>query len=138
MKVQDYMALPYSIIIRHIHGSHYNATVLELDGCTCDGTTSAEAYGNVREVMEDWIEDKLENNLDVPLPLEEEISVATETAPVEAKFSGRFVVRMPKTLHARLAKEAVKEGVSLNQYVVYKLSLSIKQLMTAKPQKKAE
>ncbi|MDR3280975.1 MAG: type II toxin-antitoxin system HicB family antitoxin, partial [Synergistaceae bacterium] len=29
---------------------------------------------------------------------------------------------LPKTLHARLAIEAEKEGVSLNQYAMYKLS----------------
>ena len=135
MKVQDYMALPYNIVIKHIHGSHYCAAVLELEGCASDGETSEEAYGNVREAMEGWIEDKLENNLEVPLPLDEELPAAAEAAPADAKFSGRFVVRMPKTLHARLAKQAVKEGVSLNQYVIYKLSLSAKQLMSAKPSK---
>jgi predicted HicB family RNase H-like nuclease len=38
-------------------------------------------------------------------------------------YSGKFVVRIPKKLHARLAIEADKEGVSLNQYALYKLSL---------------
>jgi predicted RNase H-like HicB family nuclease len=138
MKVQDYMALPYSILIRHIHGSHYCASVFELDGCTCNGDTSEEAFENIQEAMENWIGDKLENGLEVPLPLEDELPEVSEPAPATDKFSGRFVVRMPKTLHARLAKEAGKEGVSLNQYVIYKLSLSVKQLMAAKPQKKPE
>jgi predicted HicB family RNase H-like nuclease len=32
------------------------------------------------------------------------------------------VLRLPKTLHARLSIEAEKEGVSLNQYALYRLS----------------
>ena len=39
--------------------------------------------------------------------------------------SGRFVVRMPRTLHATLEKEAAREGVSLNQWVVAKLAMQI-------------
>lgn len=40
--------------------------------------------------------------------------------------SGRFVVRLPKTLHAALEVEALKEGVSLNQLVVFKLAAQMK------------
>ena len=75
-----------------------------------DGTTLKEAYANIREAMEGWIETKLENGLAVPTPLNSD------------QFSGKFVVRLPKSLHARLALNAEKEGVSLNQYALYKLS----------------
>jgi predicted HicB family RNase H-like nuclease len=61
--------------------------------------------------MEGWIEAKLENGFPVPEPVR------------DYKYSGKFVVRLPKSLHARLAMEAEKEGVSLNQYTLYKLSL---------------
>lgn len=37
-------------------------------------------------------------------------------------YSGKFLVRVPKSLHKRLAEEAALEGVSLNQYALYKLS----------------
>lgn len=36
--------------------------------------------------------------------------------------SGKFLVRLPVTLHGELAKEAEKEGVSLNQFVVAALA----------------
>jgi predicted RNase H-like HicB family nuclease len=40
-------------------------------------------------------------------------------APIEhASHSGQFRVRLPKTLHARLAVQARREGVSLNTLVV--------------------
>jgi len=42
--------------------------------------------------------------------------------------SGRFVVRLPKSLHAALEREAVHEGVSLNQLVVAKLAVQLSQL----------
>lgn len=42
--------------------------------------------------------------------------------------SGRFLVRLPKTLHAALEREAVDEGVSLNQLVVTKLAVQMSQL----------
>ena len=113
MRIQDYMKLPYSYMIKFIQdesGSYYYASVLELDGCQSTGETFQEAYDNLREAMEGWIEVKLENGFTVPAPLDSN------------KYSGKYVVRLPKSLHARLAFEAEKEGVSLNQYTLYKLS----------------
>ena len=75
------------------------------------GDTYVEAFENIREAMEGWIETKLENGFTVPEPLD------------ESQYSGKFVLRIPKTLHARLATEAEKEGVSLNQYALYRLSM---------------
>ena len=46
------------------------------------------------------------------------------------KKSGKFVVRLPRTLHAALEAEAEREGVSLNQLVVAKLSMSMAQMMS--------
>lgn len=42
-----------------------------------------------------------------------------------AEKSGRFVVRVPKSLHASLAKEAKAEGVSMNQLVLVKLAVGL-------------
>jgi 2-oxoisovalerate dehydrogenase E2 component (dihydrolipoyl transacylase) len=39
-----------------------------------------------------------------------------------ASHSGRLLVRMPGTLHAELAREADREGVSLNSFIVAALS----------------
>jgi predicted RNase H-like HicB family nuclease len=113
-EVKSYLELPYNIIIRHIvdeSGNYYFATILEFDGCMSDGATYEEAFENIQEAMVGWIETKLANGFPVPAP------VAAE------KYSGKFLVRLPKTLHARLALEAEKEGVSLNQYALYKLSV---------------
>ena len=91
-------------------GSYFYARVLELDGCQSTGETFEEAYENLREAMKEWIETKLEGGFDVPLPVGYD------------DFSGKFVVRIPRSLHYRLSVEAEQEGVSLNQYALYKLS----------------
>jgi hypothetical protein len=44
------------------------------------------------------------------------------------KKSGRFVVRLPSSLHAALEREAVSEGVSLNQLVLAKLAVGLGRL----------
>ncbi len=49
-----------------------------------------------------------------------------ETGLVEGSTptkSGKFVVRLPRSLHAALEIEAKREGVSLNQLVVAKLAV---------------
>lgn len=38
------------------------------------------------------------------------------------EYSGRLVLRLPRSLHKLLKQEAEIEGVSLNQYMIYKLS----------------
>lgn len=38
------------------------------------------------------------------------------------EYSGRLVLRIPRSLHRSLKEQAEIEGVSLNQYMLYKLS----------------
>lgn len=111
--VEDYMKLPYNYIVQPISdesGQYFYARVLELDGCQSTGETFEEAYENLKEAMKGWIETKIENGFDIPLPVGYD------------NFSGKFIVRIPKSLHYKLAVEAEQEGVSLNQYALYKLS----------------
>jgi predicted RNase H-like HicB family nuclease len=113
-EITSYLELPYNIMIQHMvdeSGNYYFATVLEFDGCMSDGATYQEAFENIQDAMKGWIETKLANGFPVPPPI------------IREKYSGKFMVRLPKTLHARLAVEAEKEGVSLNQYALYKLSV---------------
>ena len=109
-----YMSLPYNITIQEVHdesGDYFYVRVLELDGCQSHGSTVDEAYLNIREAMEGWLEVKLEFGDPIPEPLSDN------------DYSGKFNIRIPKSLHRRLAMEAEKEGVSMNQYALYKLAL---------------
>jgi hypothetical protein len=37
-------------------------------------------------------------------------------------YNGKISLRIPRSLHMKLAEDARQEGVSLNQYALYKLS----------------
>ena len=114
MEVKDYIKLPYTRLVQEMNdesGHYFYGRILELDGCQSTGDTLEELYESLNEAMEGYIEIKLENNLPVPTP---------ESAE---KYSGKFVVRLPKSLHQLLVIEADKEGISLNQLALYKLAL---------------
>jgi len=108
-----YLSLPYSMVVqqREDEGEvHFVSRVLELDGCHSDGATKEEALENLQEAFEGYLEAKLEYGDPIPEP------------NTYADYSGKFVIRMPKSLHYNLAREAERDGVSLNQYALYKLS----------------
>lgn len=111
--INYYMSLPYNYLIQQVtdeSGSYYYGKVLELDGCQSTGETFEEAYKSLREAMKGWLEVKLQYGDPIPEPTGDE------------NYSGKFVLRVPKSLHRQLAIEAQREGVSLNQYAMYKLS----------------
>ena len=113
MKVEDYMKLPYTKVIQEINdesGHYFYGQILELDGCQSNGDTMEELMESLNEAMEGYIEVKLEKGLPIPEP------------EIVDDYSGKFNLRIPKSLHRRLAIEAEVEGVSLNQYAMYKLA----------------
>ncbi len=113
MQVAEYMKLPYTRIIQEVNdesGHYFYGRIMELDGCQSTGETLEELYKNLNEALEGYIETKIENNLEIPRPAR------------QGDYSGKFIVRVPKSLHMRLAVEAEREGVSLNQYALYKLA----------------
>ena len=69
------------------------------------GDTPEEALEAILDAMQGWLEIALEKGNPIPEPRPEE------------DYSGKFVVRVPKSLHRKLVEEAEKEGVSLNQYI---------------------
>ena len=114
MEVKDYMRLPYTRLVQEIQdesGHYFFGRILELDGCQSTGETLEELYESLNEAMEGYLETKLEYGLPIPVPERVE------------DYSGKFVVRLPKSLHQRLVIEAKNEGVSLNQLALYKLAL---------------
>ena len=113
MKKKDvnyYMNLPYKIIIQKDPHGGFFAKVEELEGCMTQGETYNEASKNIIEAMELWIEASLEMGMEIPEPV------------LDPGYSGKFILRLPKTLHKKLAEKAKMENVSLNQYAVHLLS----------------
>jgi len=108
--VKYYMNLPYKIIIQKDPYGGFFAGVEELEGCMTQGESYDEAYRNIMEAMEGWLEVALEKGIRIPEPT------------TENQYSGRFTLRIPKSLHRQLALNAKKENVSLNQYAIHLLS----------------
>lgn len=111
--IGDYLKLPYTIELIPNPGGGYAVTVKELPGCISQGETPEEAIAMIRDAMAGWIEVALEDGLPIPEPRSEE------------SYSGKFVVRVPKALHRRLAEESKAEGVSLNQYINTALAAAV-------------
>ena len=84
----------------------YYISVPDIKGCSTWIRSLDELEQTVYEVKLAWIETALKKGLEIPQPTE------------ESKFSGKFLVRCPKTIHKRLVETARREGVSLNHYVV--------------------
>lgn len=89
-------------------GGGWLAEVPELMGCLSDGETQEEALSNVHEAIRDWIAVAREKGERIPKP----------TIHQEVSFSGKFTLRLPKTMHKYLSEKAESEGVSLNQLIL--------------------
>lgn len=91
-------------------GGGFLITFPDLPGCMSDGETIEEVIANGRDAFESWISAAVDAGRAVPKPL------ARPAELIDA--SGRFVARLPKSLHSRLAARAKEEGVSLNTLAV--------------------
>ncbi|MGE5589741.1 MAG: toxin-antitoxin system HicB family antitoxin [Bacillota bacterium] len=56
--------------------------------------------------------------------LEDGVTIPEPEENADDGYSGRLVFRMPRSLHKSLANQAKREGVSLNQLILYHLSRS--------------
>ena len=109
-KISDYLSLPYEVVLVP-EGDRYFVRIKELDGCMSYGDTVSEAYQMIEEAKVSWIEAALEDGVEIPLP-----------EAMKEKPSGKFVVRIPSSLHAKLINRAKHESVSLNSLVTSLLS----------------
>lgn len=100
----DYLALPYRLEIIPDDGEYF-VHYPDLPGCMTQVERLDDAIPMAREILEGWLELALEDGDDIPLPREPET------------YSGKFVVRLTKSLHRRLAESSEREDVSLNTYV---------------------
>jgi antitoxin HicB len=108
------MRLPYTIELRNVpQDEGWFVRVKELEGCMSQGDTAEEAIEMIQEAMELWLEVALEEGIPIPEPRPDD------------DYSGKFVVRVPRSLHRDLVKTAEQEGVSLNQYINVALARAV-------------
>lgn len=116
--VEDYLKLPYRIEVMYDNDEEnpgWVAHVQELPGCITQGDSFEELGEMIEDAMRGWIGVALEEGIPIPEP-----------APDE-DYSGKFVVRLPRSLHRQLAQTAEREGVSLNQFVNVALARAVEQ-----------
>lgn len=85
--------------------NQYVATCPELAHLMALGDTEEEAVRKLKVAIALVLEDMAESGATPPAP------------SAHMAHSGQFRVRLPRTLHARLAMQAEREGVSLNTLV---------------------
>jgi antitoxin HicB len=111
--LEYYCNLKYPVTLHPSPEGGFAIEIQDLPGCISQGETPEEACEMIEEAKKLWIESAYEDGLDIPLPRN------------EMDYSGKFNVRLPKTLHKKLDNLAVREGVSLNQYLVSTLSHAV-------------
>lgn len=116
--IDYYMNLPYTIELTPEPEGSWFVAVKELPGCMSQGDSPEEAIEMIRDAMRGWIEASLQDGDIIPEPQSLE------------EFSGKFVVRVPRSLHRDLVESAEREGVSLNQYINVVLSRGVGRVVT--------
>ena len=99
--------IQYPYIIRPLtkeDGGGYLITFPDLPGCMSDGETPEEAYTNGLDAMQCWLAVAKEHGDSIPEP----------SFHQDKPYSGKYLQRLPKSLHQKLAERAQEEGVSIN------------------------
>lgn len=94
MSPADYLKKPYVRQLVPEDDGSFRAEIAEFPGCIALGATPAEAYSNLEEVAESWLESAIAKKQAIPEPLE------------EIGYSGKLVLRLQKSLHRKAAQAA--------------------------------
>ena len=106
--IEEYLQLPYTIEVTRDEADGivgWFARVVELPGCMTQADTFDELDEMVQDAMRAWIETAQAKGINIPEPQ------GTE------EYSGKFVIRVPRSLHKELVSAADRDGVSLNTFV---------------------
>ena len=93
-------------------GGGFLITFPDLPGCMSDGETEAKAVENGRDAFMAVVSALHDMGREIPAPSFNPDDVTPPGA------SGKFVARVPKSIHAKLTSRAKAEGVSLNSLVL--------------------
>lgn len=111
-----YMSLPYKVeIYPEPDGSGYTAEIPDLPGCLTCAETLPELFEMIEDAKRGWFEVALKRGVRIPEP----------SPALDGAYSGKFLVRVPRSLHRRLAERARREGTSLNQFVSVTLAEAV-------------
>lgn len=104
-----YLDLSYPYTVVPDNGSFF-VEFPDLPGCMTQVRSEGEIPQAAEEIRTLWIETEYEEGETIPEPM------------MYSEFSGKFVTRIPKSLHRDLVMAARGEGISLNAYVGHLLA----------------
>ncbi|HEX3529168.1 MAG TPA: type II toxin-antitoxin system HicB family antitoxin [Thermoanaerobaculia bacterium] len=111
LEARELLKKPYTrVLIPDEESGTLTARLVEFPGCFAQGDNPAEAYERLEAAAESWIEAALEMRQVIPPPT------------LDVEFSGRFALRLPRSLHSQAAALAELDGTSLNQFIVSTLA----------------
>ncbi len=103
--LEEILAKPYAV--EFVYGETPQegvvAQVAEWPGCMTAGATREVALSHLKDAMRDWAEARLIAKLEIPEPM--------------ATYSGRVLLRIPRTVHRAAEQRAREEGTSLNTWL---------------------
>jgi predicted RNase H-like HicB family nuclease len=105
-RAAEILKLAYSRMIVPEEDGSYRGEIPEFPGCISLAETPAEAFAALEDIALSWLEVAIEKNQPIPKPMG------------NADFSGKFALRLPRSLHKKSSECACREGVSLNQFFV--------------------
>jgi antitoxin HicB len=108
--LEFYLEQKYPVTLYPDDDGGFVAEIKDLPGCMTQGESADEAIAEIEDARNSWIRVAYEYGDPIPLPT------------TEARYSGKTLVRMPRSLHQKLAEMSEREGVSLNQCIVSVLS----------------
>jgi antitoxin HicB len=101
-------------VYRDPEDGSWAAEVPDLPGCLAAGETAAEAIELVADAIDAWMIAAKADGRPVPGPRQ-----------IDDDYSGRTLLRLPKSLHRRVTVAARHDGVSLNTYCVMTLAQAV-------------
>ena len=108
---EEYLALPYKMeLVPDTDEGGFVVSFPDLPGCLSSGETMEQAITNAEDAKKAWLKAALEDGILINEP--DSLN----------EYSGQFKLRMPKSLHRRLAEHSKREGISMNQYCLYLLA----------------
>lgn len=109
------LKLPYSYELVPEEDGSWFVRIVEFPGCMSVGDDVEDAMRMIKDAAQGWLQVGIEDGDPIPDP----ISIGD--------YSGRFVTRIPPTLHRDLVWRAEREGVSLNLFVATALARALGQ-----------
>ena len=97
-------------IEKDIEEGGYVVSFPDLPGCITCADSLEGAVLAAENAKREWIAAAFEEGIEVNLPQRID------------DYSGQFKLRIPRSLHKRLAEGAKREGISMNQYCLYLLT----------------